>query len=55
MVDDMLEAVAKAIYMTHWREGCPIWDNASENVKQWVRKQAEAAIVTLHPIIDEAD
>lgn len=53
----LIERVARAIYMTHWElpdEGKrgnerlpPTWDNASGAVRDWVRKQAEAAIDAL--------
>lgn len=39
-----IEAIARRIYYTHWREPMPPWENASENVRDWVRKQAESAI-----------
>lgn len=43
--DAKIEAVAKAIYMTHWRPpGPPPWESASDKVKAWVRKQAASAI-----------
>ena len=42
------DGVAKVIYMTHWtpdsvgssRHPAPIWENASDDVKNFVRKQA---------------
>lgn len=53
--DAETEAVAKAIYMTHWRNiprgryeladiMPPPWEAASPAVREWVRKQAEQAI-----------
>lgn len=49
---DKVERVARAIYMTHWkapdtatgRGGSPVWENASDAVRMWVRAQAIAAI-----------
>lgn len=44
------EEIAKAIYGTHWGVALesehisPIWENASESVKSWVREQADSAI-----------
>jgi hypothetical protein len=43
-VQTQIEAMAQAIYMTHWREPSPVWQAASENVKDWVRAQALAAM-----------
>lgn len=42
--DGLVEGVARAIYMAHRRPPAPIWENASDNVQQWVRKQARAAL-----------
>jgi hypothetical protein len=44
MNDELVTAVAKAIYNTHWRRPTPHWDTASRDVKEWVRKQAVSAI-----------
>lgn len=40
----MIDVVAEAIYNTHWKEGNPVWPNASEAVRKWVREQAINAI-----------
>jgi hypothetical protein len=42
-----LEDVAQAIYRTHWRAPSPTWEETSEEVRDWVRAQAEAAIDTV--------
>ena len=47
MPDDETEAVAEAIYMTHWRAPSPPWKDASEEVRAWVRKQAAAAVAVI--------
>jgi hypothetical protein len=39
-----VENVAEAIYKRHWRAPSPVWENASDNVKSFVREQAIAAI-----------
>jgi hypothetical protein len=63
-VDDdaeRVDGVARAIYMTHWREGdeargiraAPVWENASDPVKDHVRAQARAALAYLRRLIDE--
>jgi len=39
MIDSLLDTVARAAYNTHWYETSPTWENASEDVKEWVRKQ----------------
>ena len=47
MLIDDIEAVARAIYETHWRRPAPRWDEASDDVRDWVRKQALSAINAL--------
>ena len=42
-----IETVAMAIYSTHWRAPSPTWDEASEEVRDWVRKQALSAMNAL--------
>lgn len=55
---DLRERVAEAIYMAHWQLPAessrglehrfpPTWETASGAVKDWVRKQAEAAIAAM--------
>jgi|GraSoiStandDraft_46_1057282.scaffolds.fasta_scaffold365520_3 hypothetical protein len=44
MNNELIEQVARAIYRTHWRAPTPVWENASEDVRNWVRKQAQSAI-----------
>jgi len=45
--DELVEGVAKAIYETHWAKPAPPWENASANVRGWVREQATSALVHL--------
>ena len=44
MNDKLIERVAQAIYRTHWRAPSPVWESASDRVKEWVREQAVSAI-----------
>jgi hypothetical protein len=44
--------VAKAIYQTHWREPSPTWENADTEVREWVSKQAENALMVVDPYMD---
>lgn len=41
----LIDNVARAIYTTHWRAPSPVWENASQNVRNWVRAQAWNAVV----------
>jgi len=50
MSDKLIEQVARAIYRTHWRAPSPVWENASDDVKDWVRKQAMSAIEVLKEV-----
>lgn len=43
----LVEGLAKAIYMTHRRELAPIWENASAGVREWVRAQARSGVAYL--------
>lgn len=38
------EAAAKAIYMTHRKFPAPVWEDASAEVKNWVRAQAASVL-----------
>lgn len=44
MIDALLDTIAEAIYNAHWKEKSPVWPDASDNVKEFVRKQAFEAI-----------
>jgi len=41
MIDPLLDTAA---YYTHWREPSPIWENASDDVKDWIRAQVTNVI-----------
>jgi hypothetical protein len=47
---ELIEALARAIYSTHWKPPAPEWAMASDNVKEWVRAQARSAILTFRAI-----
>jgi hypothetical protein len=44
MTEPLVDQVAQAIYETHWREPSPAWSDTSDEVRDWVRKQAWSAI-----------
>jgi len=44
MLDALRDTIAEAIYNAHWKEKNPLWVDASDNVKEFVRKQAVEAI-----------
>jgi hypothetical protein len=44
---EQIERAAIAIYMTH-KKSPPIWETASSDVKDWFRRQVQAAIKELH-------
>lgn len=45
--EQVVEGLAGAIYMTHWREPAPTWENASDASREWVRAQAREALAYL--------
>ena len=51
--DEIVERLAKKIYKTHWRSPNPVWENASENVKDWVRQQALDVLDELQRLEEE--
>lgn len=42
--DVLIDDAARAIYMTHWRPPGPKWEAAREEMRDWVRAQARAAL-----------
>lgn len=44
MTPELLDTLARASYLTHWRAPSPVWENASERVKEWVREQVTVVI-----------
>ena len=53
MIDNHIELIAREIYKANWRKPSPIWENTSDNVRDWVRNQAQAAILKYEEIIKE--
>jgi hypothetical protein len=49
--EQLVEGVARAIYTTHRREPAPIWENAGEDSREWVRAQARNALAYLRSLI----
>ena len=47
MLADDIECVARAIYSAHFRPPAPTWDETSDEVRAWVRRQAMSAINAL--------
>jgi hypothetical protein len=45
--EELVDGLARALYMTHRREPAPKWENASEDSREWVRAQARAALAYL--------
>jgi len=50
----LLLQMAEAIYMTHWKEGSPTWENASNHVRLWVDAQAAAALQVVEKYLPAA-
>jgi hypothetical protein len=44
VVVTILERVARAIYTANWRPSAPEWAVASRDVRDWVFRQARAAL-----------
>jgi len=45
--EQLVEGLARALYMTHRREPAPIWENASEDSREWVRALARGGLAYL--------
>ena len=45
--EELVEGLARALYMTHRRESAPVWEHASEYSQDWVRAQAREALTHL--------
>jgi hypothetical protein len=48
--EELVEGLARAIYMTHRREPAPIWENAAEHSRDWVRAQARNGLKYLRSL-----
>jgi hypothetical protein len=42
--DQLVDGLARALYMTHWHEPAPRWENASEAIRDWVKAQARQGL-----------
>lgn len=49
--EEMVENIAAAIYMTHQGQPAPLWEQASEPVREWVRAQARSVVAYLNSIL----
>jgi hypothetical protein len=45
--EELVEGLARALYMTHRQEPAPRWEQASEYSRDWVRAQAREALTHL--------
>jgi hypothetical protein len=52
--EQVVEGVARAIYMTHRKDPAPLWDGASEYAREWVRAQARACVAYLKTLTNPA-
>jgi hypothetical protein len=48
--EQLVEDLARALYMTHRREPAPKWENASEDSREWVRAQARGGLAYLRKL-----
>lgn len=48
--EQVIEGLAKALYTTHRREPAPIWENASDGSRDWVRAQAREGLAYLRSL-----
>jgi hypothetical protein len=52
--EEVVEGLARALYMTHRREPAPTWENASDGSRDWVRAQARAGLAYLRSLTRSA-
>ena len=48
--EQVVDGVARAIYLAHWRPPSPEWEQASDNVRDWVRLQAREGLLYLRTL-----
>jgi hypothetical protein len=48
--DQLVDGLARALYMTHWREPAPSWEKASEAVREWVKAEAREGLIYLRAL-----
>jgi len=52
--EQLVEGLARALYMTHRREPAPIWEHASNSSRDWVRAQAREGLAYLRSLTRSA-
>jgi len=52
--EQVIEDLARALYMTHRREPAPVWENASDGSREWVRAQAREGLAYLRSLVRSA-
>jgi hypothetical protein len=45
--EELVEGLARALYMTHRQEAAPAWEHTSQYSRDWVRAQAREALTHL--------
>ena len=48
--EQVIDGLARALYMTHWRAPSPTWENAREEFRDWSRAQARAGLAYLRSL-----
>jgi hypothetical protein len=48
--EELVDGLARALYMTHRQERAPIWENAAEHSRDWVRAQARNGLKYLQSL-----
>jgi hypothetical protein len=48
--EQIVEGLARALYMTHRPEPAPKWENASDGSRDWVRAQAREGLAYLRSL-----
>ena len=52
--EQVVEGLARALYMTHRREPAPTWEKANDASREWVRAQARNALMHLRSLTRRA-
>jgi hypothetical protein len=48
--EQLIDGLARALYMTHRRDPAPVWENASDGSRAWVRAQAREGLAYLRSL-----
>jgi hypothetical protein len=48
--EQLIDGLARALYMTHRRDPAPVWENASDGSRKWVRAQAREGLAYLRSL-----